>query len=319
MTQPIATRPYRTVPYDLVRELALALAGVLILVVILAGVLSSPDVPAETIQSWAKNQPVDLVTTATQELSGDTVSSNYGPPYNSGDGSVQSLGFVSPQSWLGVHVPVDSGHDFVLAPLTSAAASAPELRSALDTYTHADPKQQAAWADAYVKALKDAKPDSDGNVNVTGSEYGPLPVMMASLLAIARSGGLDGYLVTSDNSFYATDYTKPLLFMGDGGYVASLAEDQHLLGDQWGMMNETGSYPGQTWLWLYTFWYQVWPFAGSSNADLGVVVMMTVLSLGLLLVPFIPGLRDIPRWIPIYRLIWRNYYRTEGGAQRARA
>jgi hypothetical protein len=25
-------------------------------------------------------------------------------------------------------------------------------------------------------------------------------------------------------------------------------------------------------------------------------------------VPFIPGLRDVPRWIPIYRLIWRRFY-----------
>jgi len=27
----------------------------------------------------------------------------------------------------------------------------------------------------------------------------------------------------------------------------------------------------------------------------------------LLLIPFIPGLRDIPRWIPIHRLIWRGW------------
>jgi hypothetical protein len=27
----------------------------------------------------------------------------------------------------------------------------------------------------------------------------------------------------------------------------------------------------------------------------------------LLLIPFIPGLRDIPRWIPLHRLIWRNW------------
>ena len=40
--------------------------------------------------------------------------------------------------------------------------------------------------------------------------------------------------------------------------------------------------------------------------DLGVVLMMTVLSLGLLLIPFIPGLRDIPYWIPIHKLIWRT-------------
>jgi hypothetical protein len=30
----------------------------------------------------------------------------------------------------------------------------------------------------------------------------------------------------------------------------------------------------------------------------------------LLLVPFTPGLRDIPRWIPVHRLIWRDRNRT---------
>jgi hypothetical protein len=29
----------------------------------------------------------------------------------------------------------------------------------------------------------------------------------------------------------------------------------------------------------------------------------------LALVPFIPGLRSIPRWSRLYRLIWRNHYR----------
>jgi hypothetical protein len=28
-----------------------------------------------------------------------------------------------------------------------------------------------------------------------------------------------------------------------------------------GGMNETGSYPGQPWLWLYTLWYQVPQFS----------------------------------------------------------
>jgi hypothetical protein len=33
----------------------------------------------------------------------------------------------------------------------------------------------------------------------------------------------------------------------------------------------------------------------------------------LLLVPFIPGLRDIPRLIPVHRLIWRSWYRSDPG------
>jgi hypothetical protein len=40
---------------------------------------------------------------------------------------------------------------------------------------------------------------------------------------------------------------------------------------------------------------------------------MLVLTLALILVPFIPGVRSIPRWIPLHRLIWRDYYRQVEG------
>ena len=40
------------------------------------------------------------------------------------------------------------------------------------------------------------------------------------------------------------------------------------------------------------------------------MAVMSVLSLALILIPFIPGIRDIPRWIPIYKLIWREHYRS---------
>jgi hypothetical protein len=36
---------------------------------------------------------------------------------------------------------------------------------------------------------------------------------------------------------------------------------------------------------------------------------MVLLTLALMFLPFIPGLRSIPRLIPIHRLIWRDYYR----------
>ncbi len=133
--------------------------------------------------------------------------------------------------------------------------------------------------------------------------------MMGSLLTFAQSGGLDGALLTS-RQFYQTDYTKPLLFMADGGVLTNRAQQQHLLGNQWGLMNETGGYPGQTWLWLYTFWYQIKPFSTSANADILVMAVMGVLSLAFILIPFIPGIRDLPRRIPIYKLIWRDHYRS---------
>ena len=75
------------------------------------------------------------------------------------------------------------------------------------------------------------------------------------------------------------------------------------------MMNQTDKYPGQPWMWLYTFWYQIKPFSTSENADALVWMLMMVLTLALMFVPWIPVLRDIPRWIPVHRLVWREHYR----------
>ena len=312
MRQPATSPTYqgrvRTVPYDLLKEISIALAISLVLLLALAALLSSPDVGSVTIQSWSKGDPVDFVTTANDELAGQSLSAQYGPPYNNNSGSVQSIGPISPQLWGGVHMNIDQPNDYVISPLKQAASNDSTLAGQISAWQAASADQQGKWHDAYAKSLQDAKVDN-GQVTVASGDYGPVPDMLNRLLTLAQAGALDGLLLSS-NHFYQTDYTKPLLFMGAGGYLAGLADGQHLTGDQWGMMNETGLYPGQTWLWLYTMWYQIPPFnsAWASFTDLAVVAMMGLLTLLLFLVPLIPGLRDIPRWIPIYRLIWRRYY-----------
>jgi hypothetical protein len=287
---------------------------------LLAAFLSSPDVAPVTIADWATADPVDLVTTATGELAGSTTTAGYGQPYNSTPDAAQTWGPIAPQAWFGVRIPVEAGDAFVLQPLERASYSNTELGAALANWHGATADQQAGWLDSYTKALAEATV-SDGKVSVASGDYGPLPVMMSNLLGIAQSGGLDGLLVINGR-FYQTDYTQPLLFMGDGEYLGGLAEKANLTGSLWGMMNETGMYPGQTWLWLYTMWYQVFPFNSDTgfiglnggNADLGIIILMTVLTIALALVPLIPVLRDIPRWIPIHRLIWREYYAPKGAA-----
>jgi len=312
-TQDEYYRGVRMVPYDLVKELVLALAGVGILAIAVAAIVSSPDVPPVTIAAWAQNDPVDFVTTATGELAGTTISAGYGNPYNI-NGSGQAWGPVAPQTWFGTRIPIDSADTFVIQPLQRAASGNSEVSGALDAWQKASSDQQGKWTDVYTKSLATATV-KDGSISVADGDYGPLPVMMSSLLTMGQSGALDG-LLQINGRFYQTDYTPALLFMGDGGYLSGQAESWNLLGDQWGMMNETGRYPGQTWLWLYTMWYQVWPFTSdtgflglnSSNADLGIIILMTVLTAALAAVPLIPILRDIPRWVPIHRLIWREYY-----------
>ena len=318
VTQDEYYRGVRMKSYDLIKELAYALAGIGVLALILAAALSSPDVPPVTIASWAQTDPVDFVTTATTELQGATTSAGYGAPYNNAGGE-QSWGPVAPQIWFGQRIPVDSAGAFVLKPLKDASVGNADLGQALDGWSSASGDQQTKWLAAYADALGKATV-KDGKVSVADGEYGPLPVMMNSLLGVAQAGGLDGLLMVNGR-FYQTDYTQALLFMGDGAYLDGLATDANLTGSQWGMMNETGSYPGQTWLWLYTMWYQVWPFNSDSgvvglnggNADLGIVLLMTLLTAALAVVPFLPVLRDIPRWIPIHRLIWKEYYSPKKG------
>ncbi len=293
--------------YDIVKEASIALGVVLALCVVLTILFSSPDEKPSMVKSWARADPVDFVTTATTELDGSSGTGGYGPPYNHASPG-QHIAFIYLQKWLGVSHPVNTAQDFVLAPLRSIPGQ-PRLQAAVSSYESAAAKQQAAWTRAYEKALSKASTTASGSITVSGSGSGPLPTMMAGLLSFAQAGGLDGALLTS-RQFYQTDYTKPLLFMADGSVLSDRAQAEHLLGNQWGMMNETGSYPGQVWLWLYTFWYQIKPFSTSANADILVMAVMGALSLALILIPFIPGVRDLPRWIPLYRLIWREHYRA---------
>jgi hypothetical protein len=292
------------VSYDLIKELVVALVGIGIVALGLAFALSSPDVPAVTIQSWANADPVDFATTATAELAGTSLSAQYGPPYTDGSDSVQAVGPVSPQRIMGNALHLDTANQFVLGPLAIADPSDATLTAAIATYKAADSTKQSAWLDAYTTALGDATV-KNGTVVVAAGDYGPVPTMVGNLVAIAQSGNLDGILLRSPY-FYQTNYSAPLLFMGDGAYLPGLAAQQHLLGSQWGMMNETGSYPGQAWLAPVSVWYQIPPFNTSASADLIILITVTILGLILALTPLIPIVRDIPRWLPVHRLIWRH-------------
>jgi len=150
--------------------------------------------------------------------------------------------------FAGVTIPVNTVRDFVIDPLSSQPYNK-NLSAALSQWKGASAAQQSSWVSNYTKGASKMT-WSNGTITVPATNTGPVPTMINSLTAMARSGALDQALVTG-GGFYTTNYTKPLLFVADGTYLANLAQKQHLLGSQWGMMNETGSYPGQAWLWLY--------------------------------------------------------------------
>jgi hypothetical protein len=294
---------YPTRHYDLVKEFTIALAVMTALSLGLAAVFSSPDDKSITMSSWAKADPTDVAATAAGELAGTTTSATYGAPYNHASEGQSVLG-LKLQKWGGVGIPVSSA-DLVLQPLRAVTGDS-ALAAALRQWDALPPGQQTTDATAYADAL--AKAPAGDPAQVAQGSYGPVPSLSASFLRLAQSGGLEGSL-TSSGTFYGSDQTRAMLLLSDGAYLEDQAVADNLGGDQWGMMNEVGNYPGQPWMWLYTFWYQVKPFSTSENADTQVWALMMVLTLALIFVPWIPGLRSIPRLIPIHRLIWRDHYR----------
>jgi hypothetical protein len=293
--------------YDLIREGLIAFVVVVLLILIFAGSMSSPDDAPLTIQRYALRNPIGFVTTATSELSRSSVVAQYGPPYNTGTGSVQYIGPVSIQKTLGVTIPVDTAQTYVLSPLKTVAQTDPSINQALQSFTRATAQTQTTWETNYAHALSQASFQS-GKIIVPIGDYGTLPVLMNKLLALGSSGALDGILL-SNKGFYQNDFTKPLLFLSANALPAKAQQD-NLLSTQWGMMNETGNYPGQAWLWLYTFWYQVPPYNSSPDGDALVLVTMAFLTAMLVFFPFIPKLNRFPYYLGVHRLIWREHYRN---------
>lgn len=302
--------------YDIIREGLIALGVVGVLVVGLASALGSPDDPPLTFRGWAKDMPNDFYDTTVAELAGTSESATYGPPYNNG-GTGQNIGPINLQTAMGVHIPVDPANDFVITPLQTQAEPL-TVSTALDTWKAASADQRTAWATAYDDALSSDAAGGDP-AKVPSGDYGPVPNLAAGLEAMAASGALDGVLASPGN-FYSVDNTKQILFMGDGGYLDAAASATHLQGNQWGMMNETGAYPGQQWLAPFSFWYQL-PFFNSeadsglaatltANGDIYIMAIVVLFTLVVMLMPFIPGLRRIPKAIGLHRLIWRRYYRS---------
>ena len=268
---------------------------------------SSPDEPPLTLQSVARTTPQIYVQTTLDQLDGNSTIASYGPPYNTGTGSVQYIGPFSPQQLIGVHIPINTAQEYVLGPLAEVASANPRWQAALKRFNSATSQQQAAWENAYNTSL--GKATQQGiNLAVPACACGPVPTMMSALLQVAQQGAMDGLLFTSGH-FYQTDFTRPLLFMQNDA-VSNLGAQLHLQGSQWGVMNETGNYPGQAWLWLYTLFYQIPPYttAWAANTDALAVLSVTILSLLLLFLPWIPGLNRLPRYLKVYRRIWKNYY-----------
>ncbi len=300
--------------YDLLREGIFVFVFVAVVAIVLAVVLGAPDYPTVNAKNVADDQPVAFLKTTTGILLGDDNSAvtGYGPPYTNDPSAAQHLGPVAPADWFGVTRPIDPAWDFVLSPLARIAKINPLYAAPLQEYRAASVKQQQAWLTNYSKALDKATVSNGGQVQVPYGDYGPVKPMMDAMLSLGQSGLLEGALAAEDNRYYpyTFDFTKALLYFAAAPpYMDSATHLVQQGNPQWGIVHETGRYPGAWWLAPYQFWYEVPQIADRDNADLIVVTLMLVIFALIFFLPLIPLLNRLPHVLRVYRLIWWDWYR----------
>ncbi len=206
----------------------------------------------------------------------------------------------------------DPGQVFVLNPLRQAAPLlGSTVQSALSTYESATPDQQQKWASTYDTALGTITMSSSGGmggspgpdfskIDTLKGDFGPVPVLVKADLQLAQMGYLEQYLQAVDpgHSFHLVN-----IWLYDHPNLLNTAVAQGLTDDQWGMVKERG-FPVGPWYLAVPAVFHVYFPSGSTGQGF---VLWNLLFAAILLfvVPLVPGVRDIPKYLKLYRFIYR--------------
>jgi hypothetical protein len=272
------------------------LAVVLFVVVaVLAAAVGSPNWPKDTIAGVTKDNPGGAILAFTQELDGTATSTGNAAEFGMGD----------------------PGQVFVLNPLRQAAPLlGTDVQSAAATYDAASAQQQQAWASNYDKALGTITASGGGEmegipspdfskIDTLTGDFGPVPVLVKADLQLAQSGYLEQYLeaVEPGHSFHLVN-----IWLYDHPNLLNTAVDQGLTDDQWGMVKERGFPVGPWYLFIPAVFHVYFP--GGTTGQGFVLWNLLFAAILLFVVPLVPGIRDIPRYLKLYRFIY--HYPTPG-------
>nr|MDQ2905952.1 hypothetical protein [Chloroflexota bacterium] len=264
----------------------------LVVVAVLALAVGSPNWPKDTIAGVTKADPGGAILAFTQELDGTASSS----------ANAQEFGVGDP------------GQTFVLNPLRQAAPllGSSTLQQAIATYDGASAAQQQTWASNYDKALGTITP-SGGSAMSTGipspdfskidtlqGDFGPVPVLLTADLHLAQNGYLQQYLQAIDpgHSYHLTN-----IWLYDHPQMLNTAVGQGLTDDQWGMVKERGFSVGPWYLFIPAVFHVYFP--GGVSGPGFIFWNLLFAAFLLFFIPLVPGVRDIPRYLKLYRFIYR--------------
>ena len=272
--------------------IAAAIAAALIVVAILAG---SPNWPRATIAETDTKDPGGAILAMTMELDGTSPSwSNTAEP-----------GMPGTPAETFVVAPVRSYHHLLGTAVVQAVAD----------YDRATRAQQTAWAANYHEALDGITPMASQSemgamavvqspdytkIDTLTGDFGPVPTIVKADLELAQGGYLEQYLggISAGHALHLVN-----ICLYDHPAMLNDATANGLTDDQWGMVKERGFAVGPWFLIIPALIHVKLP-GGSSGTGFALWNLLFALVL-ILALPLIPGLRDLPRRLRLYRLIYR--------------
>jgi hypothetical protein len=295
-TQTASDRPPQRLVRHVFWKYPILAAVLFALIVAVAAIVGSPNWPRDTIAGVTKDDPGGAILAFTQELDGTASSASNAQEWGMGD----------------------PGQVFVLNPLRQyAPLLGSNVQGAIQTYDGASADQQQAWATAYDKALATITPQGGDSgmggmpspdyakIDTLQGDFGPVPTLVKADLQLAQGGYLEEYLQAVDpgHSFHLTN-----IWLYDHPQLLNTAVDQGLTDDQWGMVKERGFSVGPWYLFIPAVIHVELPNGATGQ---GFVIDNLVFAFFLLfIVPLVPGLRSLPRYLKLYRFIYR--YPTKG-------
>jgi hypothetical protein len=130
--------------------------------------------------------------------------------------------------------------------------------------------------------------------------FGPVPMLVKADLRLAQGGYLEQYLqaIQSGHAYHLVN-----IWLYDHPQLLNTAVDQGLTDDQWGMIKERGFSVGPWYLFIPAVFHVKLP--GGATGPGFVLWNLLFAAILLFIVPLVPGLRDLPQRLKLYRLIYR--------------
>jgi len=279
-------KPYRKdIPYSMVaadhKAMYRRMVYVLAIVILFAIFLRAPYIPPLTIQSIAQSNPSIIATTLLKEFNQSSYTATY-------------LDTIDPYTFNTAVV-------YFIIPYNEYINSSINARNWLSLYFNESPAQRT-------QTFENALSFFSGNwtfASATNSTN-PLIESTASLVKLAQSGAYQQMLQGEVSS--GLNYTYVIRFLSDTRVLQRTASKYGLRASQWGIIKAGGEWwqIGSYWLAPYNYLEIITngiPWWNDLENGTIAVIFFSVL----LLLPYIPGLRELPDKLKLYKVYWNRF------------